>query len=227
MCASLRCFHTLHGAFLSNRVADIESQGFLHQVYFATLMDRTAHGFSPVMCASLRCFHTLHGAFLSNRIADIESQGFLHKFYFTILMDHKAHGFSPVMCASHDANFAPNPEETDGEAANPGPRMRRRGPRSEASKSERRAAGNRRAQEQETPADSSFVWSEAKFRILHVNIRGWISHAAELAARIRQMQERPDLICVNETFLDRTVEHIILEGYTLIARLDRSDGRKC
>ena len=83
------------------------------------------------------------------------------------------------------------------------------------------------AQEQETPADSSFVWSEAKFRILHVNIRGWISHAAELAARIRQMQERPDLICVNETFLDRTVEHIILEGYTVIARLDRSDGRKC
>ena len=179
------------------------------------------------MCASLRCFHTLHGAFLSNRVVDTESQGFLHQVYFAALMDRKAHGFSPVMCASHDANFAPNPEETDGEAANPGPRMRRRGPRSEASKSERRAAGNRRAQEQETPADSSFVWSEAKFRILHVNIRGWISHAAELAARIRQMQERPDLICVNETFLDRTVEHIILEGYTLIARLDRSDGRKC
>ena len=80
--------------------------------------------------------------------------------------------------SSRDANFAPNPEATDGEAANPGPRMRRRGPRSAASKSERRAASNRRAQEQETPAESSFDWNDAKFWILHVNIRGWISHAA-------------------------------------------------
>ena len=56
-----------------------------------------------------------------------------------------------------------------------------------------------------------------------MNIRGWISHATELAARIRQMQERPNVICVNETLIDRTIEHITLEGYALIARLDRSD----
>ena len=83
------------------------------------------------------------------------------------------------------------------------------------------------AEVREAPAESSFVFSKEKFRILHVNIRGWISHAAELAARIRQMEDRPDLICVNETFLDRTIAHITLEGYALIARLDGSDGRKC
>ena len=32
---------------------------------------------------------------------------------------------------------------------------------------------------------------------------------------------------MNETFLDRTIEHISLEGYALIARRDRADGRKC
>ena len=41
------------------------------------------------------------------------------------------------------------------------------------------------------------------------------------------MDEKPDLICVNETFLSRAIEHISLEGYELIARRDRSDGRKC
>ena len=45
--------------------------------------------------------------------------------------------------------------------------------------------------------------------------------------KIRQMQELPNLKCANETFFDRTAEHIILEGYTLIARLDSLDGRKC
>ena len=112
-------------------------------------------------------------------------------------------------------------------ASLPGPRLRKRGPRSAAAKSERMAASNRRAEVREAPAESSFVWREAKFRMLHVSIRGLISHVAELAARIRQMEDRPDLICVNETFLDRTIAHITLEGYALIARLDRSDGRKC
>ena len=105
--------------------------------------------------------------------------------------------------------------------------MRKRGPRSAAARSERRAESNKRAEELEAPNESSFVLSDATFRVLHVNIRGWISHAAELAARIRKLQERPDLIRVKETFLNRTIEHITLEGYVLIARLGRSDGRNC
>ena len=137
------------------------------------------------------------------------------------------HHANLIMTWPYHGDFAPMTEDTDGEASLPGPRLRKRGPRSAAAKSERMAASNRRAEVREAPAESSFVFSKEKFRISHVNIRGWISHAAELAARIRQMEDRPDLICVNETSLDRTIAHITLEGYALIARLDRSDGRKC
>ena len=41
------------------------------------------------------------------------------------------------------------------------------------------------------------------------------------------MTEKPDLVCINETFLYRAVEAIALEGYSLVARRDRNDGRKC
>ena len=128
----------------------------------------------------------------------------------------------------YSGNFAPSPTQSDGEAANPGPRFRKRGPRSALAK-ERRAANVRRVlkRAEDVALDGSDGWSDAKFRILHVNIRGWTSHAAELTARIRLMGQKPDLICVNETFLNRTTEHISIEGYSLIARRDRSDGRKC
>ena len=99
--------------------------------------------------------------------------------------------------------------------------MRRRELRSAASQSERRAASNRRPQEQETQPESSFAWRNNEFRILHANIRGLISHAANLAERICEMQDRPNLICVNETFFDRTIEHNVLKKHMLIARLDK------
>ena len=41
------------------------------------------------------------------------------------------------------------------------------------------------------------------------------------------MGQKPDLISVNEMFLNRTTEHINIEGYSLIARRNKSDGRKC
>ena len=44
-------------------------------------------------------------------------------------------------------------------------------------------------------------------------------------ARLRRLREKPDLICLNETCLDRTVERLMLEGYSRVARRDRSDGR--
>ena len=40
------------------------------------------------------------------------------------------------------------------------------------------------------------------------------------------MTRKPELICINETHLSRTVEHVALEGYSLVARRDRSDGRQ-
>ena len=122
--------------------------------------------------------------------------------------------------------FQPSTVATDGEAANPGPRLRRRGPRSIEARERRRDRNFDRSQPLQIP-DTSDVLVAQQFRILHVNIRGWASNSAELTARIRFMPARPDLICVNETFLDRTTEHVWIEGYSLIARRDRDDGRKC
>jgi hypothetical protein len=63
--------------------------------------------------------------------------------------------------------------------------------------------------------------------VLHVNIRGFVSHSAELAAHIRLMKAAPSIVCINETFLDKLVENVELEGYAVIGRRDRDDGRKC
>ena len=65
---------------------------------------------------------------------------------------------------------------------------------------------------------------------MHVNIQGWRSHVTELCAVIRLSATPPDIICVNETFLDDGVEHIELEGFDVIGRRDRSysgDKRTC
>ena len=43
---------------------------------------------------------------------------------------------------------------------------------------------------------------------------------------IRFSRVTPSLVCLNETFLDVSVKDVLLEGYELIARRDRDDGRK-
>ena len=76
-------------------------------------------------------------------------------------------------------------------------------------------------------SDSNFDWKESRFRILHINITGRTSHGTEFNARMHQMDEHHDLICVNDRFFSRAIVHIILEGYELIVRQDRCAGRKC
>ena len=49
----------------------------------------------------------------------------------------------------------------------------------------------------------------------------------ELTARIRLMLRKPDIVCLNETFLDSSTKEVSLEGYSLVARRDRCDGRQC
>ena len=44
---------------------------------------------------------------------------------------------------------------------------------------------------------------------------------------IRLSRVLPTLTCLNETFLDESVKDIVLEGFVLVARRDRDDGRKC
>jgi exonuclease III len=67
--------------------------------------------------------------------------------------------------------------------------------------------------------------------VLHINVQGLRSHLAELSAVIRLSASPPDIICVNETFLDEGVEEVALEGYSVAGRRDRSfggvDKRRC
>ena len=71
------------------------------------------------------------------------------------------------------------------------------------------------------------LFGKETFHILFYNIRGLLSHSTELMAVVRISKIPPALICLNETFLDESVEDVVLEGYSIVARRDRSDGRKC
>ena len=108
-----------------------------------------------------------------------------------------------------DVDYAPKPAETDGEATNPGPRLRKRGPRSFAARQVRRERRTTRTalaepgEAHREPDEHDDAFHDERFLILHVNLRGWASHSAELAARVRWMDPKPDLICVNETVLDK------------------------
>ena len=64
---------------------------------------------------------------------------------------------------------------------------------------------------------------EASLTVLHLNIRGYVSHIAEVTALLRTMPSKPSLVVLNETFLTRVIEDIQLEGYALLARRDRRD----
>ena len=64
-----------------------------------------------------------------------------------------------------------------------------------------------------------------EFSIFHCNIRGFLSHRAELEGQLQMMPSLPHMVCLNETLLDESVERIELGGYTLVSRRDRDDGR--
>jgi hypothetical protein len=66
------------------------------------------------------------------------------------------------------------------------------------------------------------------FSVYHINIQGYSPrHAAELAAALRLLKSLPDVVCVSESFLDRSTQQVDLEGYSVISRRDRDDGRRC
>ena len=58
--------------------------------------------------------------------------------------------------------------------------------------------------------------------ILHINIRGFAKNSAELAAVIRDLDEKPCIILVNETHQPKGLNPE-LPGYTLVDRRDRRD----
>ena len=79
-----------------------------------------------------------------------------------------------------------------GEASNPGPRLRRRGPRSFEA---RAAREGRRA----SPSSSDAVVEsgEPSLTMLHLNMRGYVSHIAEVIALIRDLPAKPFLVSLN------------------------------
>ena len=60
----------------------------------------------------------------------------------------------------------------------------------------------------------------------HVNLRGFITHSAELQGHVELNVPKPHLLAINETHLTRAVKDASFGGYTLVSRLDRRDGRK-
>lgn len=62
------------------------------------------------------------------------------------------------------------------------------------------------------------------FTFLHLNLRGFISHSAELSAHLR-IHDFPHIVGITETLLDASVATSSLSGYTLVSRLDRRTGR--
>ena len=63
--------------------------------------------------------------------------------------------------------------------------------------------------------------------VLHVNAQGLLSSLDELVGYLLLMKKLPSILCLNETFLDPSVGDVDIEGYTLVSRLDRRDGRQC
>jgi hypothetical protein len=122
--------------------------------------------------------------------------------------------------------FSPTPENTDGEAAVPGPRLRRRGPRSVEARAKRLEWNQKRHGVRTLNVDLTSFRSNVKLSIFHINIRSLSGHLAELTARINLLPELPTLICINETWLDKSIENIALAGYNVVGRHDRQDGRQ-
>ena len=103
-----------------------------------------------------------------------------------------------------------------GEASNPGPRLRRRGPRSVEARTERR---HRHAAP--TTAEAFEVCEEPSLTMLLLNLRAFLPHIAEVTALIREVPAKQFLVCLNETFLSKAVEIVKFEGYQILARRNR------
>ena len=54
-----------------------------------------------------------------------------------------------------------------------------------------------------------------------------MSSIDELVGYLMLMKKRPSILCLNETFLDKSIGDVVIEGYTLASRLDLKDGRQC
>ena len=158
-------------------------------------------------------------------------------------------------CPTLFISFAPMLRETDAEASNPGPgkcRPRLRGPRSQEATERRRSRWSQAldrdccatcvpAEEDASNSNKPALIHDDKegkiagslcydadqyFCILHCDVNGFMSKAVQILARVRLEDAKPEIICINESCLDESIEEIKLEGYEAVARRDRQDGRR-
>ena len=105
-------------------------------------------------------------------------------------------------------------------------RTRRRGPRSAESLLSRSQARQGRIHTGGVVLRESGIITPSSFdnfTIDLVNIRGFVSHAAELVGHLK-FNGSPQLLALNETFLDRSLKVASLPGFTLVSRRDREEG---
>ena len=102
---------------------------------------------------------------------------------------------------------------SEADAVEEGKRRRQRGPCSREAR--QRRLGRR---------EKNTIGHE-EFTNLHSNVRGFISRVAELSARLRLMESKPSVLWLTETWADKGLPSLRIEGYTLISRRDRDDGR--
>ena len=79
-------------------------------------------------------------------------------------------------------------------------------------------------QSQRSPTEPSVVNVE-QFSFFLLNLRGFISHSAELVGVIEELGF-PTFVCLNETLLpgERAMPNIDLQWFSLVSRLDRRDS---
>ena len=58
-------------------------------------------------------------------------------------------------------------------------------------------------------------------KMLLLNLRSYLSHIAEPIALLRNIDEKPFLVALNEAFLNKAIKHVELESYQVLARRDR------
>ena len=86
-----------------------------------------------------------------------------------------------------------------------------------------RATPKRKSVQQPSELQTEDTLRDPALTILHANVRGLRTRACELCGLIRTLDNKPGLLCLNETFLDPSVKDVQLEGYEIVARHDRKD----
>ena len=66
---------------------------------------------------------------------------------------------------------------------------------------------------------------DVNFRLLTANVHGLLSHQAELEFHLAD-NEYSELVALTETWLNDSVSKIMVNGYVVVSRLDRKDGRQ-